>query len=1075
MKKIISFIAAMALVLCLLPATALAMEIVTGEVDGLTYSIENDQVTITGCTAVPETGIVTIPDTVGGYPVTAIGDEAFADWYSELLNVVIPATITSIGTDAFRNCRAFTGNQYDNGIYIGSEENPFHALVFSLDTGVTGYRIHPNTKLITDLAFSKPTVQDQEDWHDLCSVIQMIYFEGDAPIFCGDVFSVENQQPVYDDNYQLLYYETVTESLDTAVHYLADNATWTEDVCQNYGGTINWIAGTNAGTCGENASWSFEGDTLTISGTGAMEDYTTFGAPWFNYKEIIGSVIVEEGIQRIGNHALSCCYLVCEVTLSESLTEIGNFAFWQCGLERITIPKAVTTVGAIAFGDNIALTDITFQGSAPTIGNNAFKNITASVTYPADDSTWTSDVMLDYGGTLTWMPCVEIVASGICGDDLTWTLDTAGTLTISGTGDMYDFATHASPWNAYREQITAVSFSEEITAIGMNAFYGCTGITAVDIPNSVTQIGAYAFYGCEGIQQLTLPASDVECGSCIFAGCTSLTELTIPEGLPVVTECMFSGCYSLKTVTLPDTVGLIGVEAFTGCSALETVNLSQNLVTIENCSFSWCQSLKEITIPASVENIGNLVFYRCDSLGGIVVDKNNTAYCSDRLGALLSKDGTTLLRGPYNVSKYMVPEGVTLIKGDAFQDCIALQSVTLPKGLVTIEDFSFSGCTALTKITFEEGAQANIGCNAFQNVTASVHCAVDDALWMEVVSQDYGGSLVWMTYIPASTVPTLTLKYPTVAFEDEVILNVYFDAADLQDTVEMGLLTFTAQPDTVSADTAATVTPGYSFSETEQLYLVTSNGIAAKDLGDTIYLTVYAKLSDGSYVYTPVASYSPQTYAYNLLETGSEEMQSMVVSMLNYGAAAQSYFGSEEALVNGKLTETQLAMAESYRSDMMSPVVAVDEQKTEAFTKTGGFTTGYPTVSFEGAFSINYYFTPANTVASDVQLYYWTADDYSAAEALTAENASGILTMEAPIARTATGYQAAVENIAAKDLDDTVYVACVYSDGTAQYCSGVLAYSIGAYCSAQAAKTGTLADLAAATAVYGYYAKQLFS
>ena len=72
-------------------------------------------------------------------------------------------------------------------------------------------------------------------------------------------------------------------------------------------------------------------------------------------------------------------------------------------------------------------------------------------------------------------------------------------------------------------------------------------------------------------------------------------------------------------------------------------------------------------------------------------------------------------------------------------------------------------------------------------------------------------------------------------------------------------------------------------------------------------------------------------------------------------------------------------------------------------------------------------------------------------------------------------YLAVVEGIAAKDLDKAAYVSFVYSDGTTEHCGGVLGYTIGMYCKSQASKTGTLADLAKACAVYGYYAKQLFS
>jgi hypothetical protein len=71
-------------------------------------------------------------------------------------------------------------------------------------------------------------------------------------------------------------------------------------------------------------------------------------------------------------------------------------------------------------------------------------------------------------------------------------------------------------------------------------------------------------------------------------------------------------------------------------------------------------------------------------------------------------------------------------------------------------------------------------------------------------------------------------------------------------------------------------------------------------------------------------------------------------------------------------------------------------------------------------------------------------------------------------------YMALVDGISAKDLDKGTYVSFCYSDGTTDYCSGVVGYSIGLYCKSQAAKTGLLARLAAATAVYGYYAKQQF-
>ena len=160
------------------------------------------------------------------------------------------------------------------------------------------------------------------------------------------------------------------------------------------------------------------------------------------------------------------------------------------------------------------------------------------------------------------------------------------------------------------------------------------------------------------------------------------------------------------------------------------------------------------------------------------------------------------------------------------------------------------------------------------------------------------------------------------------------------------------------------------------------------------------------------------------------------------------------------------------REDMLQDVIKPDAQKLGAFVATeGSFLKRYPTISFEGAFSINYYFEPAYPVSVDMTLYVWDQTAYESASVLTEENASQILTMTA-----GTEYTASVAGIAAKDLDKTVYVAAVYSDGIVTHCSGVIAYSIGAYCKSQISQgTAAMQELAATVAVYGYYTKAYFA
>jgi hypothetical protein len=139
-----------------------------------------------------------------------------------------------------------------------------------------------------------------------------------------------------------------------------------------------------------------------------------------------------------------------------------------------------------------------------------------------------------------------------------------------------------------------------------------------------------------------------------------------------------------------------------------------------------------------------------------------------------------------------------------------------------------------------------------------------------------------------------------------------------------------------------------------------------------------------------------------------------------------------------------------------------------AFASTGGFSRRSPAISFNGAFEINYFFTPAHAVDGDMTLYFWSEDTYNRVTELTAENADKAVVMTLQDG----SYTAASDEIAAKYLDKTLYVAAVYRSNGKTYCSGVLPYSIAAYC--QKPPAGVQA-LATAAAVYGCAAKQFFS
>ena len=169
---------------------------------------------------------------------------------------------------------------------------------------------------------------------------------------------------------------------------------------------------------------------------------------------------------------------------------------------------------------------------------------------------------------------VDIVDSGTCGakgSNLTWTLDSEGVLTISGSGDMHGYGSSDAPWYGSRSRVKSAVIAEGVTSIGESAFENCRSLTSVTIPNSVTSIGRYAFYYCTSLTSVTIPDSVTSIGWLAFNGCTSLTSVTIPDGVTIINDAVFNGCTSLTSVTIPDSVTSIGGSAFYNCTSLTDV------------------------------------------------------------------------------------------------------------------------------------------------------------------------------------------------------------------------------------------------------------------------------------------------------------------------------------------------------------------------------------------------------------------------------------------------------------------------------------------------------------------------
>jgi hypothetical protein len=352
------------------------------------------------------------------------------------------------------------------------------------------------------------------------------------------------------------------------------------------------------------------------------------------------------------------------------------------------------------------------------------------------------------------LACVPIVAtaatSGTCGDNLTWTLDDDGTLTISGTGEMWnwyrsDFNYTASPWYGSRGDIKKAVIKNGVTSIGEYAFCDCRGLTSIEIPNSVTTIGDGAFN--DG----------------------GLTTVTIPNSVTSIGGGAFEYCNSLTSITIPKSVTSIGDFAFSDCSGLTSIEIPNSVTSIGNCAFSGCSGLTTVTIPNSVTSISGAFSY-CSGLTKINVNSENKNYKSID-GVLFSYDETLLYAYPAGKisNTYTIPNSVTSIGNYAFSGCSGLTTVNILNGVMSIGERAFSDCSRLAKITIPNSI-TSIEYGAFYDCSAlrTVYYPSSETSWSNITigeNNDYltKASIHYNSSMPtAKPNPTNTPK-PTIA------------------------------------------------------------------------------------------------------------------------------------------------------------------------------------------------------------------------------------------------------------------------------------------------------------------------
>ena len=330
--------------------------------------------------------------------------------------------------------------------------------------------------------------------------------------------------------------------------------------------------------------------------------------------------------------------------------------------------------------------------------------------------------------------------SGYCGGhgivtNISYTyVESTGTLTISGTGDMYSYFDKSDrPWHTYSSSIKKVVINNGVTSVGWHAFEDCTGLTSVTIPNSVTSIENDAFSGCSNIEN-----ADINSQSALDAisFTNKLTSIKLGNKITSIGNSKFQNCANLTSVTIPNSVTSIGASAFSGCSGLTSVTIPSSVTSIGSSAFYNCTGLKEV-INKSELNItkgsttNGYVAYYADIVynGGKTVigdfifsdqDKTLVKYTGNGGDITLPENfngdnytiGGNVFAGNSNLTSVTIPNSVTSIGASAFSGCSGLTSVTIPNSVTSIGAGTFSGCSGLTSVTIPSSV-TNIGASAF--------------------------------------------------------------------------------------------------------------------------------------------------------------------------------------------------------------------------------------------------------------------------------------------------------------------------------------------------------------------------
>ena len=365
-------------------------------------------------------------------------------------------------------------------------------------------------------------------------------------------------------------------------------------------------------------------------------------------------------------------------------------------------------------------------------------------------------------------------ASGMCGSDINWSLDSEGTLTIIGTGSMWNWDSYEDrPWHDWRNDIHGIVINNGVENIGRLAFDGCEYLVNVQLPDTITSIGYRSFADCYSIMTMTIPDNVAIIDYEAFRGCSSLLDVVIPSTVTEIGTRAFSGCGSLADVFFggneddlweyglgSDNSDLIN-STIHYCTAYEYMDYKNNQhggvcgrgltwtldkngrLTIDGNGIMWNwrsyddrpwhdsrNNIHEIVVNHGVKNIGRLAFDGCEYLVNVQLPESITSI------------GYRSFADCYSIMTMTIPDNVAIIDYEAFRGCSSLLDVVIPSNVTEIGTRAFSGCGSLADVFFggneDDWWEYGLGSDNSDLINSTIHyCTAYE--YMDYKNNQHGG------------------------------------------------------------------------------------------------------------------------------------------------------------------------------------------------------------------------------------------------------------------------------------------------------------------------------------------------